>query len=86
MVNMLPDLNNSAPSVRGEFFLAVITLHVALNEFGDESLFNFGFIIQLLLNCDLNFYSLGVGLCPNKSSVDDFSFIQSPYFFKQNRQ
>lgn len=57
MIYVLSHLNNCLPSMRSELFLTIITLHVAFNKFGDESLFYFGFVIELLLNGNFNFYS-----------------------------
>ena len=55
--DVLSGLNDCAPGVRGELFLTVVALHVQLGKFSHESLLNFCVVVELLFNCNFDFYS-----------------------------
>jgi hypothetical protein len=58
MIDMLSDLDDCAPSVRGELLFTVITLHIQLSELDNKCLLYFGVVIQLFLYCNFDLYSL----------------------------
>lgn len=84
MVDVLSDLDDSSPGVRGELFLAVVALHVALNELCDEGLLDFCFVVQLFLDSDFDLYAFGVAFSPDEACVDDFGFIEPLDLLEQN--
>ena len=83
VVNVLPHLNNSTPSVRCKLLFAVITLHVNLSELCDKSLLHFCLIIQFFLDSQLNLYTLWMRLSPYESCLQNFCPIQSFDLFQQ---
>ena len=83
VLHMLSHLDNCAPSVRSEFFLTVVTLHVKLGEFSNEGLFNFCVVVKLLFDSDFNFDSFRMALSPYETSINDFGFVETFDFFQQ---
>lgn len=75
MVNVLSNLHNCSPRVRCELLLAVIALCVGFYELRHEGLLDFSLVIQLLLDGDFDFDSLGVLLCPDETRVNDLGSI-----------
>ena len=78
---VLTDLDDGAPCVRSELLFAVVALHVELGELGDEGLLHLCLVVDLFLDCDLDFDSFGVAFGPDETSVDDFGLVESFDFF-----
>lgn len=86
VVDMLPDLHDCAPCVRGELLLAVITLHINLSKLSDEGLLHLGFIIELLLYGQLDLDALGMRLCPHEPCLQDLGTVEPFDLLEQQRQ
>lgn len=84
--DVLSGLNDGAPCVRGELFLTVVALHVEFCELSDEGLLYFCVVVELLFNCDFDFYSFGMALSPNESGIKDFCLVETFNLFQQQCQ
>ena len=75
--NMLPELHSSNPLVRISLDPRTRFTHMLLlNILHRIRLFKYCSIKNFLLNLDLNFYSPGMGLSPNKLSMHQPHFIR----------
>jgi hypothetical protein len=86
VLSVLSDLDNCAPCVRSELFFAVVTLHVQLSELGNEGLFHFGVVVELLFDGDFDLDSFGVAFGPDETCVDYFCLVESLDFFEEEGQ
>ncbi len=86
MFDVLSDLDDGAPCVWGELFLAVVTLHVEFGKLSDESLLDFSVVVELLFDCYFDLYSFRMTFSPNEPSVDNFGLVESFDFLQQKRQ
>jgi len=83
MIDVLTNLNYGSPSMRCKLFFAIIALHMDLGELSYKSLFHFGLIVNLSFDCDLDFESLRMWLCPNEASIDNFCSLKSSDFLQE---
>jgi|LauGreDrversion4_2_1035121.scaffolds.fasta_scaffold1133247_2 hypothetical protein len=67
----------TCPGVRSPSLLTIITLLVLNYKFHSESLLKHSVVLNFLLNNKLHFHASTVRFCPNKSSIDNFNFIES---------
>lgn len=86
VVDVLPDLYDCAPGVGSELLFAIIALHVVLDELSDESLLDFGAVVEFFLDRHLDLYPLRVALRPDESRVDDAGLVQPLDLLEQDGQ
>jgi hypothetical protein len=80
---MLTHLDHCAPGVRSELLFAVVALHVKFGELSDKGLFHFGLVVDFFFDGDFDLDSFGMALSPDEAGIDDFGFVESLDFFKQ---
>lgn len=73
MDSVLSDLHTSAPSMRGELFLAILALLIMFGELYDETLLHLYIFGDFFLNSELNFNSPRMRLGVKEPRFDDFN-------------